>query len=153
ADVFALRIQPGESVIELARSVISSDSFQNLRRLGKMFAQRLGQSASAPQEHAAVPEVISGSKKACGALGIRLFCKPPYAQRLAIVAVRSFDVAIPRLWACRPDPDDHNIWPACGCFDPLPQDLAETVFIADHMIGRKHAEYCISIHALQYEGG
>src|SRR5262245_23602249 len=70
ADVFTFRVQLGETVGELACPVISGNSLKNLRRFRKMFAQRFAQSARAPQEHAAVPEVVSRSKKTRGALGI-----------------------------------------------------------------------------------
>src|SRR5262249_17304740 len=104
ADVFTFRVQLGKTVGELARSVIGGNSLKHLRRFRKMFEQCFGKSASPPQEHAAVPEVVSRSKKTRGALRIGFFCKPPHAQRFLSIALSSFNVAIPRLWTCRTNP-------------------------------------------------
>ncbi len=74
ADVLALGIELLEGGVELLRPPAFGDLLEIGRGLREVLAQRVGERARAPDEHAGVPEIISGGDELfrlleCGLLG------------------------------------------------------------------------------------
>ena len=124
---------------------VAGDLFQYRRGLREMFPQRIGQRAGAPQEHSAVPEIISRGNEFGRLLRVGLFCEPAHPQRIALrqrFRPRCIHSRFPRgsagYRALRCLPRRRNL-------DPAFQSLAISLLVGDHVIGRKHPDDRVGI--------
>src|SRR5579885_1591004 len=85
ADVLALWIQFLQSTRESVRTILGRDLFEKSCGFRQMFPQGIGERLRAPQEHSAVPEVVSRGDKLGSRLCIWLFREAPDVQRVALV--------------------------------------------------------------------
>ena len=118
-----------------------------------MLAQRVGQRAGAPQKHPAVPEIIPRSHESGGLLRVGLFGESAHAQRVATEAAARLNVAVSGFRPIRPDAEHHNVFARSRDLHATFNRRAITFFIANHMVGRKHANHRIGMFAQQKKSG
>src|SRR5438045_6778357 len=104
-----------------------------------MLAQSVSQRGSAPDEHAAVPEIISGSQKLLRARAVRLFSKPTHAKVVAFF-LRQFDVAVAGLSTPGCDTHHDDVFAISRNPRRLLKRIPKALLIADDVVGRKHSD-------------
>src|SRR5579864_45321 len=130
-DVLALGVEFAKVRIEAAGTERGSNLLQVWRRLRQMFAQRVCQSARAPQEHAAVPKIISRLQKFLGTLDVGLLGEAMHAEHAFLHLLAGFDVAVSSLGARRVDAHHHHVLSGRSDLDSLLQNLAKALLISD----------------------
>src|SRR5581483_485552 len=87
-------IVPREYRIKPARSEGCRDTFEVRCAVGQVLAQGIHQRSRTPDEHAAVPEIISRIDEFLGALRIRFFCKAMHPKHTTAYAASGLDIAV-----------------------------------------------------------
>src|SRR6476469_10149454 len=109
ADVFTFRIQPSECSNKLACAKRGRDFLEQSRGHGQMLLQRVRESPRTPNEHPAVPVVVSRVDKLVCLACIRLLGETPHTQSLALVRPSRLDVSVPSFSTSRTDAEHHNV--------------------------------------------
>src|SRR6185437_5939497 len=151
ADVLAPGIEPGKRGGKFLRAEGGRNLLQQCRGLRQMLQQRFGQGTGTPQEHAAVPEIVSGFHEFSGARCVRLFRKASHPQRIVLKGGTGLDVTVAYLGPCGTDSKDYNIFSRGRDLNSLLQDLAIPFFVGDYVVGRKQANHGIGIAVHQDE--
>src|SRR6266700_7283542 len=110
-----------------------------------MFVQSIHQCSRAPQKHAAVPKVISCSKEAGCALGIRFLREAANTSCVTIEGSTGLDVAVAGLRALGSNAQYDDIFTRRCDPNAFAKRLTKAILICDHVVGGKHADYGIGI--------
>src|SRR5258706_4003165 len=119
ADVLALRIEAAERLGKFARAVRSGDLFEDRRCVRQMLAQRVDQSVSTPQKHAAVPEIVSGGEKLSRSRQVGLLGEATHAQATVSIGRAGFNVSVTSFGTRGADTKDDNVFSRCGDLNDL----------------------------------
>src|ERR1019366_6094032 len=112
---------------------------------GKMLEQRVRERVGAPQEHAAVPEVVARVEKLPGSGEIRLFGEAAHAQEALLIGRTSFDISVAGFGASRADAEHNDVFSRGGNLDSCAESSAVLGRVGDDVIGGKQTEHRIGI--------
>src|SRR5580704_16717843 len=118
-----------------------------------MLCECIGQRPRAPEEHSAVPEIISRSHKSRSPLGVGLLREASHAESSAAGRVPHLNVSVAGFRSIRPDANHYNIVARSGKFCAPCNGRAIVLFIGDDMIGWEHPNNGIGVLAQQNVSG
>ena len=118
-----------------------------------MLAQRIGQRASAPQEHPAIPEIISRSHKCSCLLRVRLLSEAAHAKRVTAEGAARLNVAVAGFCAIGANAQDHDVFARSRDLSTALDRRAIALFIGDYVVGRKHSNHRIGMFAQEKKRG
>ena len=151
ADVLAFRIELGESSVEIGAAVGRGDLFENRCCLGQVLAQGVGECVRAPDEHAAVPEVITSGQVLFSNLFLGLLDETTDGQTILPRGGSDLDVAVAGFGARGFDSHDHDVRASGSDLGGGSHVGAELCFAGDHVIGGEHSDDRVGGRALQNE--
>src|SRR5580692_2341819 len=116
-----------------------------------MLRQCIRQSARAPDEHAAVPEEVTGFHELLSNIGHRLLGESLHLKHALLRFSACLDVTITCFSASWLNADDDDVRALRSDFSSAADIFAKTLFVEDDMVRREQAEYSTGIEPSQQE--